>query len=137
MNTISKCTCGGFRKLQDRGGVWWCPSCRTWTNGEGQVLARSIPVAEYRSGVVNRALLRAHWGLHDWYEISGQTWCDLLESHRVAWQATEDELVQAEGTISERALIELAGEYLERIENLLNVYLKKNTTKRVKIETIR
>lgn len=100
-------------------------------------MARSIPVAEYRGGVVNRALLRAHWGLQDWYEISGQTWCDLSELHRGAWQVVEDELVQAEGVISERALVALASEYLERIENLLNAYLKKNATKRVKIETIR
>lgn len=137
MSTVSECACGGFRKLQDRGGVWWCPSCRTWTSGEGAVLARSIPVVEYRGNVVSGALLRAHWGLQDWYAISGQTWRDLSASHRAAWQAVEDELVEAEGTISERALIALASEYLERIENLLNVYLKKNATKRIKVETIR
>lgn len=137
MNIISECACGGSRKLQDRSGVWWCPSCRTWTNEHGDVLARSVPVVEYRGGVVDRALLRAHWGLQDWHEISGQTWRDLSESHRVAWQAVEDDLVKAEGVISERALVKLACEYLERIENLLNAYLKKNTTKRVKIETIR
>jgi len=138
MSIISECACGGSRKLQDRaGGTWWCSGCRTWSKGNGEIIARSIPVVEYRGNVVGGALLRAHWGLRDWEEISGQTWRDLSESHRIAWQAVEDELVQSEGVISKRALIELASEYLERIENLLNVYLKKNATKRIKIATIR
>jgi hypothetical protein len=86
---------------------------------------------------LQRALWASFRALEEFSRLTGKGWQDLHENHRVAWQGVEDELAEMEARLSEDAMTELVGEYLGRVERLLNLYLPRGATQKIKIETIR